>query len=95
MVTNELTFEELRDAAEKLGYKLVKKPEEYSIGEILRALEGDLSPRGNTESNAVSSVGNDVFWKDFEDVINKFVDSVTLEEVAQRNREFNGFDYCI
>ena len=77
------------------GYKLVKKPEEYSIGEILRALEGDHSPRGNTESNAVSSVGNDVFWKDFEDVINKFVDSVTLEEVAQRNREFNGFDYCI
>ena len=25
MITNELTFEELRDAAEKLGYKLVKK----------------------------------------------------------------------
>lgn len=77
------------------GYKLVKKPEEYTVGEILRALEGDLSPRGNTEGNALSNVGNDSFWNDFEKVINEYVDSISLEEVAQKNREFNGFDYCI
>ncbi len=77
------------------GYKLVKKPEEYTVGEILRALEGDLSPRGNTEGNAFSNVGNDSFWNDFEKVINEYVDSISLEEVAQKNREFNGFDYCI
>lgn len=77
------------------GYKLVKKPEEYTVGEILRALEGDLSPRGNTEGNTLSNVGNDSFWKDFEKVINDYVDSISLEEVAQKNREFNGFDYCI
>lgn len=77
------------------GYRLVKNASEYTVGEILRALEGDLSPRGSNEGNTVSNVGNDSFWKDFEDAINSFVDSVTLEEVAQKNRDFNGFDYCI
>ena len=77
------------------GYRLSKKPEEYTIGEILRAMEGDLSPKGITEGNAVSNVGNDVFWSDFEKVINTFVDSITLEQLAEKNREFNGYDYCI
>ena len=26
------------------GYRLVKKPEEYSVGEIIRAAEGDIAP---------------------------------------------------
>ena len=74
---------------------MTKKPEEYTIGEILRAMEGDLSPKGITEGNAVSNVGNDVFWSDFEKVINTFVDSITLEQLAEKNREFNGYGYCI
>ena len=66
------------------GYKLARKPEDYKVGDILRAMEGDLSPRNPTESNAVSSVGNDDFWKDFEGVINDFVDSNTLEHIAEK-----------
>jgi len=77
------------------GYKLVKKPEEYTIGEILRATEGDLSPRSNPEGNSVSNVGNDSFWSDFEKVINDFVDSVNLGQLVEKNREFSGFDYYI
>lgn len=77
------------------GYRLSRRPEEYTVGEILRALEGDLTPFSKTESNSLSSVGNDAFWKDFGDLINQYVDSVTLEEVAQKNRDFTGFDYCI
>ena len=77
------------------GYKLAKKPENYTVGEILRAMEGDLTPRNMTDSNTVSSVGNDDFWKGFEDVINNFVDSNTLEQIAEKNRQFNGYDYCI
>jgi len=78
------------------GYKLVKKPEEYTIGEILRSTEGDLSPRNNPDSNnSVSNVGNDSFWNDFEKVINDFVDSVNLGQLVEKNREFSGFDYYI
>ena len=77
------------------GYKLSKSPEEYTVGEILRSTEGSLSPKGENEGNVLSNVGNDAFWKDFDDVINNFVDSITLETLSRKNREFNGFDYCI
>lgn len=77
------------------GYKLVKNPKDYKVGEILRALEGDLSPRGNSGGNAFSNVGNNSFWQNFENLINNYVDSITLEELAAKNKEFNGFDYCI
>ena len=77
------------------GYKLAKKAEDYTVGEILRAMEGDLNPRSLSESNTLSSVGNDDFWKEFNDVINTFVDSSTLEHIAEKNRQFNGYDYCI
>ncbi|WP_296319964.1 Rrf2 family transcriptional regulator [Treponema sp. UBA3813] len=77
------------------GYKLAKKAEDYTVGEILRAMEGDLNPRSPSESNTLSSVGNDDFWNEFNDVINNFVDSNTLEHIAEKNRQFNGYDYCI
>lgn len=77
------------------GYKLAKEPENYTVGEILRAMEGDLNPRNQNDSNAVSSVGNDDFWDEFNKVINNFVDSNTLEQIAEKNRQFNGFDYVI
>ncbi|MBQ9280789.1 MAG: Rrf2 family transcriptional regulator [Treponema sp.] len=77
------------------GYKLAKKAEDYTVGEILRAMEGDLNPRSPSESNTLSSVGNDDFWNEFNDVINNFVDSNTLEHIAEKNRQFNGYDYFI
>ncbi|HBG66346.1 MAG TPA: Rrf2 family transcriptional regulator [Treponema sp.] len=77
------------------GYKLNRDASEYTVGEILRAMEGDLSPRGSTESNHLSSAGNEYFWNDFEQRINDFVDSVTLEDLVQKNTEFIGYEYCI
>ena len=77
------------------GYKLSKNPENYTVGEILRAMEGDLNPRAPNDSNTVSSVGNDDFWNEFNEVINNYVDSNTLEQIAEKNRQFNGYDYCI
>ncbi len=77
------------------GYKLARKPEQYKAGEILRAMEGDLSPRGTLEGNTVSNVGNDTFWSDFDKAVNTYVDSITLDQIAEKNREFNGYDYVI
>ncbi len=77
------------------GYKLSKTPDKYTAGDILRAMEGDLSPKGAAEGNTVSSIGNDFFWHGFDDAINTYVDSVTLEQIAEKNHEFNGFDYVI
>ena len=77
------------------GYKLSKTPDQNTAGEILRAMEGNLSPKGVSEGNTVSSVGNDAFWQGFDEAVNQYVDSITLEQIAEKNREFNGFDYVI
>lgn len=77
------------------GYRLAKTPDQYTTGEILRAMEGNLSPKGVSEGNTVSSVGNDAFWQGFDEAVNQYVDSITLEQIAEKNREFNGFDYVI
>lgn len=77
------------------GYRLAKTPDQYTAGEILRAMEGNLSPKGVSEGNTVSSVGNDAFWQGFDEAVNQYVDSITLEQITEKNREFNGFDYVI
>lgn len=77
------------------GYKLVKPTEQYTTGEILRALEGDLSPINTIHTNVLTNIGNDDYWKDFEKVINDFVDSVTLDQLVEKNKENAGWMYYI
>ncbi|WP_294429434.1 Rrf2 family transcriptional regulator [uncultured Treponema sp.] len=77
------------------GYRLTKPADNYTAGEILRVMEGDLSPRNTNEGNTIESAGSDEFWKGFENVINNFVDSITLDTLVHKNKEFVGFEYCI
>lgn len=69
------------------GYKLTKKPEEYKIGDILRATEGDLAPLTCLENGAVcekkshcKTIG---FWEGLDKVINDYVDSKTLADLLK------------
>ncbi|MCR5725768.1 MAG: Rrf2 family transcriptional regulator [Treponema sp.] len=77
------------------GYKLAKPVEDYTVGEILRAIEGEVSPVVLLDNNTIMSEGSKSFWKNFETVINEYVDSVTLDALVQRNKAFVGYDYSI
>ncbi len=77
------------------GYKLVKSTQQYTTGEILRALEGDLSPVNTIHTNVLTDIGNDDYWKAFEKVINDYVDSVTLDQLVEKNKENAGWMYYI
>ena len=79
------------------GYKLAKPASEYTAGEILRAMEGELSPKGiqSDDNNTVLSEGSKKFWNSFDSTINQFVDSVTLDDIAQTSNSFTGYEYCI
>lgn len=77
------------------GYKLAKKPEEYSVGEILRSTEGEISVHSNGDGKTVSNVGNDFFWHDFDTRINEYLNGMNLQFLVEKNKEFVGFDYCI
>ena len=82
------------------GYKLAKDAKDYTAGEILRAAEGTLSPvqclscpvNNCPRQNVCSTLE---FWKGFNDVVNNYVDSVTLEDLATKEKARIGNDYSI
>lgn len=69
------------------GYKLTRNPKEYIIGDILRATEGDLAPLDclvdNSYCNKKENCRTYSFWSGLDDVINKYIDSKTLEDLIK------------
>ncbi len=75
------------------GYILAKKPEEISVGDILRALEGDLNPVdcAELEGSNNSCVGANLcvtkyVWMRISDSINNTVDTMLLSELIDEGR---------
>ncbi|MCM1178786.1 MAG: Rrf2 family transcriptional regulator [Clostridium sp.] len=75
------------------GYVLAKPSEAISVGDILRALEGDLSPvkcagiKGESECAESSSCVTRNVWKRIDDSITNAVDSILLCELVEDNRK--------
>jgi len=74
------------------GYRLARPAEEYTVGMILRLIEGDLVPvacmadEPNQCPRSDKCVTLDV-WKQLTDAINGVVDHITLADLAERQRE--------
>jgi len=73
------------------GYVLTRAPEEYTVGEILRAIEGKLAPTACLEKDINQCERYDIcktvdFWKGLHKVINEYVDSVTLEDLVSTDK---------
>ena len=75
------------------GYILARPAEEISVGDILRALEGDLSPVdcseliGGPSCNASDICVTKYVWKRISDSINNAVDTLMLSELVNESRE--------
>ena len=84
------------------GYMLAKRPEEYTVGMILRLTEGSLAPvsclefEENTCPRASDCMTLGV-WEKLYAAINSVVDSITLADIIKENKqpEGNGDMYCI
>ena len=63
------------------GYRLTRKPEDYSVGEILKLTEGTLAPVTclNEDSSSCYTLP---IWQGLADVINNYLDNMTLADVA-------------
>lgn len=70
------------------GYKLNRKPEEYSVGDILRASEGDLAPIMCLQEDGQCSKKEDCitfsFWEGLDKAINDYVNSKTLADIIKK-----------
>lgn len=75
------------------GYVLARPRDTISVGEILRALEGDLSPvkcsglKGEDGCQGSSSCVTRNVWKRIDDSIQSAVDSIYLSELVEDNRK--------
>lgn len=76
------------------GYKLALPVESISVGDILRALEGDLNPVDCPEFTGVSGNCNNAdlcvtkyVWKRISDSINSAVDGIMLSELVEESRK--------
>ena len=80
------------------GYRLVRAPEEYTIGSILRLMEGSLAPVACLEQraqpcNREESCRTLPMWRKLYDLLNDFFDGITLADLTDSER--SGDNYVI
>lgn len=74
------------------GFKLTRPPQTITVGEVLRAGEGNLTPVSCVNDSGTPCARQDgcvvqYVWKRITDSINEAVDSMTLEELIHMKPE--------
>lgn len=83
------------------GYKMLRSPEEYTIGDILRVTEGSMAPVDCLEDDVNQCPRASVcptikFWSGLYDAVNQYMDSTTLADLIIENEQMrDDFSYCI
>lgn len=76
------------------GYRLAKSPKEYTVGDILRVTEGDIVPVACLVTEDLSCERSECcqtlrIWKGLNEVIANYLDSITLQNILDDNKEMN------
>lgn len=78
------------------GYKLARKANTYTVGDVLRVCEGSLAPIGCVDDEAYCercrSCSTISFWKGFNEHINSYLDAHTIQDILNENTQI---DYII
>lgn len=77
------------------GYSIARPASEITVGDVLRALEGDLIPvecagidkSGLAHCNGSSQCVSKIVWKRINDSINETVDSINIGELVQESKD--------
>lgn len=82
------------------GYRLAKNTNEYTVGDILRLTEGGIAPVSCLENSPIMCDRADdcvtlPVWKGLYKVISEYVDSITLQDIVDKNADISSFDYVI
>lgn len=82
------------------GYRLAKKANEYTVGDILRLTEGGLAPVSCLDNSPIlCDRAEDCItlpiWKGLYKVISEYLDSITLQDIVDKNSDVSNFDYII
>lgn len=73
------------------GYKLVKSPEEYTVGSILKVMEGSFAPVACLEKKPnrcerAAECETLKMWEGFEKVVEDYFEGITLADLLSENK---------
>ncbi len=76
------------------GYRLNREPADYKVGDILRLIEGTLAPVACLECGAkpceyTSECRTLPMWREFNDLINNYFDSVSIADLMRGGQPDN------
>lgn len=79
------------------GYRLARNPEDITVGQVLREVEGDLAPVACLGPNAApcsraASCKTLPMWSDFYEKVNNYFDGMTVADLAEKD---NAADYYV
>lgn len=68
------------------GYRLVRPPEQYTVGNILRLTEGSLAPvaclnQGPQQCPRVAQCRTLPMWRKLDQIVNDYLESVTIADL--------------
>lgn len=74
------------------GYRLTKEPKDYTVGMILRVIEGDMAPvacleDNNTRCDMLDSCTTIRLWKMLDDAVKGVIDKVTIQDMVDWEQE--------
>lgn len=80
----------------KGGYMLTKDPSEYTVGMILRLMEGGLAPVAclddpEMQCDRWDTCSTLTVWKQIDNAINQVVDNVTLADLVEEQKAKPGY----
>ncbi|MDO4488697.1 MAG: Rrf2 family transcriptional regulator [Eubacteriales bacterium] len=82
------------------GYRLAKTPDKYTVGDILRFTEGSLAPvdcliNDPVQCERSGECATLPIWQGLYRVINEYLDSITLQDILDMQKEKHANDYII
>ncbi|MGL6202228.1 MAG: RrF2 family transcriptional regulator [Lachnospiraceae bacterium] len=82
------------------GYQLAKPADQISVGDVLRALEGNIEPVDCAALNSdegcatADSCVTKYVWQKINDTISETVDEIMIHQLAEESKKINEQDGC-
>jgi len=71
------------------GHALIRHPEEVRLSDVIRTLEGSLSPVSHLHDEGHQCRAAHEVWHTVEEATQKILDGVTIADLASREREYD------
>ncbi|MDY5577102.1 MAG: Rrf2 family transcriptional regulator [Lachnospiraceae bacterium] len=82
------------------GYMLARDAKEYTVGAILKLTEGSMAPVSCLENGSITCDRAEAcvtlpLWKGLDNVIDRYLESITLQDMVDQADSLNGNNYVI